>query len=147
MVIAGFGPRGELPSPFLSLSLPLPFLLPCAPPVAPSRAPADPSRAPCVPRRAPPACPIAPRSLGGSSAHWRPRSPGPAPSRPDGPAPPRPRPAPRPWRLAPRWPCPLPRCGSHAPAAGVARVPTARAAHSRAHDRGCAIFNFWFIQF
>jgi hypothetical protein len=41
-VIAGFGPRGELPSPLplpLSLPLPLPFLLPCAPPSSPSRAP------------------------------------------------------------------------------------------------------------
>jgi hypothetical protein len=39
-VIAGFGPRGELPSPSPSLSSPpLPFLLPCAPPSSPSRAP------------------------------------------------------------------------------------------------------------
>jgi hypothetical protein len=123
-VIAGFGPRGELPSP--SLSSPPPPLssslcAPCYPVVRPLRAP---SRAPAT------------RSPGGSPAPWRPRAPSPAAPRP---APPRPaapcslprwlahalvapcpggyvpwrprapvaaRPGgPAPWCLVPRWPC------------------------------------------
>jgi hypothetical protein len=96
------------PFPSLSLSLslpPLPFLLPCAPPVAPSRAP-------CVPRRARP-------RLCAPLPQWLTRAP---------------------WPRALAWtriPCDS-RPGSRAPA---------RAAHSRARDHSCAMFNFWFIQF
>jgi hypothetical protein len=76
-VIAGFGPRGELPSPLpLSLPLPLPFLLHCTPPSSSS-----------PPRRlgllraggsAPTPCPPAPlRPAAAASPAARPRAPSP----------------------------------------------------------------------
>jgi hypothetical protein len=40
-----------------------------------------------------------------------------------------------------------PRLDGRALSLGVARVPPARAAHSLVRDRGCTMFNFWFIQF
>jgi hypothetical protein len=82
-VIAGFGPRGELPSPLpLSLPLPLPFLFPYACPLR-ARGPAA-SRicalaaAHPAPLSAPAASPVAPAPL--------------------------PAPAASPATLAPRWP-------------------------------------------
>jgi hypothetical protein len=82
-VIAGFGPRGELPSPLpLSPPLPLPFLLP--PHALPARAPGGPLGLPCAPQRPSqphlraPADPVASRP-----APWQPRAP--APRRPRGP--------------------------------------------------------------
>jgi hypothetical protein len=130
-VIAGFGPRGELPSPLpISLLLPLPFLLPCAPPVSPSRAPCSPSRAPRWPLLAPAACsPTRPAPLAA------------APRTPSG--------SPVPCGPAPLWPC--------APAAVRPGGPASRprrpcpflgaATRSRARDRSCATSNLQLIHF
>jgi hypothetical protein len=121
-VIAGFGPRGELPSPSPSLSSPpLPFLLPCAPPASPSRAPSGGSTSCAAPARpgstlsrpaSRPSTPVAPRTWPLRARARRRLGPVPvAPPAPAAPVAPRPRarrpgaprarvPA-RPTRLAP----------------------------------------------
>jgi collagen type I alpha len=104
-VIAGFGPRGELPSPLplpLSLPLSLPFRLPCAPPSSPPMHP----------------LPLPVARPDGSPRPFRVASRAPAPRglAPDGPATPRP----RPYALSRRL------LGPAAPAPLHARAPVAR---------------------
>jgi hypothetical protein len=169
-VIAGFGPRGELPSPSPSPSLfpsPSPFFFPVRPlslPVAPpywpgalaswcparlapqprspvSRCPTRPTPRPHAPASRTPA-PPAPRHRA-SVARPRACSPGgsPAPWRPSAPVAARPGgPVPR-----PRWPCPFPRRGLTCPAV-VSRAPPARATCS-SRDCSRAVFYFQLIHF
>jgi hypothetical protein len=146
-VIAGFGPRGELPLP-LSLPLPLPFFLPCARSL---RAPARPRPsgglphgfAPvplrvCAPAAARPRWPPHPSLPGGGSPRW-PRSPAaPRPARPA-------TPHPRALVVVPASPWLVPRRGLACPHA--ARVLPAHAACSRARDCSCTTFNFQFNPF
>jgi hypothetical protein len=159
----------EVRSPPLSLPVPLspfplPFLLLCVPLLrcrAPPACPIARSHGPRVPLPRWLACAPRPcaRSPGGSLAPL----PWPAPPRPGGsPAPqwlacalaaPRPR-GPRalawprgPTSPAARAPEAVPSPPAWLACPGAARVPPARAAHSRTCDRGCVMFNFWFIQF
>jgi hypothetical protein len=122
-VIAGFGPRGELPSPSLSLPLPLLFLLPCAPPSSPSRAPGSSALAPCprVPALASRARPRTPAPL--HARRWRPHPRPHARRRRLGPEPVEP-PAPAASPAPPLWPS--------RPAAPRAHVPCVLGFASRA---------------
>jgi hypothetical protein len=147
-VIAGFGPRGELPSPSPSLSSPPPplssFLCapcfplrahPCAASAPDGAAPGYPHRAPLLPHGAAsapfPAWPLPSRQHGpcpSRGAARRPRARAPVCPRPGAPAASRPA-TPRP--RAPAWP----------------RVPPARAACSHARDCSCVVFGFQFNSF
>jgi hypothetical protein len=117
-VIAGFGPRGKLPSS--SLSLPLPFLLSSA-------------RAPCAPLVA--SRPAALRAR--AQAAWRPRAPAPS-RRGGGPVPQPPRPRPAPW---PRVPGGL-RPSGRALLRRVPRIPARVTVFARCLTFG--LFNFKF---
>jgi hypothetical protein len=127
-----FGPRGELPSPSLLLSLPLPFPSLRAPSLSPARGGAPPPPLPCARRRPPPPlpgaaaptpCPSPARRCSPAPASPRGSArPGPGVVRPPLPParPPRPRHGPCPRRAAP---CARPQPPARGvPAPGVTRV-------------------------